>query len=391
MRRQGRIRYDLTTTNPTRAGFDYNWAGLRGALSAGAFELYAPESLGALPARQQIVDFLINSHDTNAGFVDVSVTRELHAENLLLTSSTSEAYGYLFKLLCDPGDSVLIPTPSYPLVERLAAYEGVTSIPYDLAYDGAWHLNRQSVAQATTQAPRAIVVVSPNNPTGSCISHDDLDFLGQFGIPLIIDQVFAPYVLGSTALGSTSATSRPATPSAAGAGLGPAATSKKTLTFVLDGLSKRCALPQLKLGWVSVCGEAHDVERTMTALAHVADTYLSVNRPAEAAVGAILELTHNTRRSIRERLATNLHVLHSKTRASSANVLHFQGGWSAIVRLPAYQTDEQWVYETLDRGVLVQPGWLYDIPLAATVVVSLITPTEEFAAGIDELCRVVRG
>lgn len=368
MRGQGRVAYDLTMSNPTRAAIEYDWGAIKSALCHASFERYAPDSLGDLTSRQQLVAHLAQTPPFEDGFYDSSVGAEGQASSTMLTASTSEAYAYLFKLLCEAGDSVLVPTPSYPLVERLAAYENVRTIPYRLAYDGAWHLDRESVREAMTERPRAVVVVSPNNPTGSCVSPEELEFLAEFGVPLVVDQVFAPYVL------------RP------GFAVPGRVKNRETLTFVLDGLSKRCGLPQLKLGWISVIGRDHDVENAMTSLAHLADTYLSVNRPIEAALGEILRLTTGVRKRIRQRVVRNLNVLSSKARGTCLTPLHYQGGWSVILGLPRYHSDDDWALQLLDGGVLVQPGWLYDVPLSSTVVLSLLTETDAFDAGIDVVC-----
>lgn len=372
LRHQGLIRYDLTGSNPTRAGIDYDWARLKLALGSAPLEHYSPDSLGARSARQHIVDHLARS-PSDDGFFDMSVGGELSADRMLLTASTSEAYGYLFKLLCEPGDVVLAPSPSYPLIERLAAYEGVTAEPYALAYDGAWHVDRDSVLAGLSHAPKAIVVVSPNNPTGSCVSAQEWEFLSTLGVPLIVDQVFAPYV------------------TRAGAATGCEFGRSATLTFVLDGLSKRCGLPQLKLAWVSVSGPEPAVGAAMHALGHLADTYLSVNRPVEAAVGELLASTCEVRRNIRNRLSLNLDTLLATTQHTSLTPLHYQGGWTAIVRLPGYCSDDEWALHALDQGVLAQPGWLYDMPIPATLVLSLLTPPSDFAAGLDALCELGKG
>jgi alanine-synthesizing transaminase len=371
MRRQDRLHHDLTTTNPTSAGIPYDWESIRAALAQASFEHYVPNSLGAIGAREQLTQYLERAPAFEDGFHDLAVGGERDVARLMLTASTSEAYGYLFKLLCEAGESILVPTPSYPLIERLAAYENVRTIEYKLVYDGAWHLDRTSVLEAMAHSPRTIVVVSPNNPTASCLSSEDFTFLAQLGVPLIVDQVFAPYV-------------------ARGGGVGVRELHDcATLTFVLDGLSKRCGLPQLKLGWVSVFGPKHDVDLALTALAHLADTYLSVNRPAEAALGDILRVTSCTRQGIKQRLATNLSSLLAKTQDTCVTPLHYQGGWTVLLRLPGYQTDEEWAVELLERGVLVQPGWLYDVPIVATLVVSLLTPCVTFDAGLDVLCGVL--
>lgn len=373
LRQQGRIRHDLTSSNPTRLGVNYDWVRLKAALGRAPFEHYIPDSLGARSARQHIVDQLAGTEAFQDGFFDLSVGGELNADRMMLTASTSEAYGYLFKLLCDPGDCVLAPTPSYPLIERLADYERVRAEPYRLAYDGAWHIDRESVLAGLQHDPKAIVIVSPNNPTGSCVSAEEWEFLVGLGVPLIVDQVFAPYV------------------ARAGAATGYDFAQSRTLTFVLDGLSKRCGLPQLKLGWVSVSGPERDVSTAMHALSHLADTYLSVNRPVEAAVGELLARTSDVRQDIRNRLRHNMNTLLVKTQHTTLTPLYYQGGWTVIVRLPNTRSDDEWALAALDNGVLVQPGWLYDMPMPATLVLSLLTRPSDFAPGLDILRELGNG
>src|SRR5690606_20165583 len=223
-RERGAQLLDLTQTNPTQAHIAYDWHALRRALNQAPIETYAPDAAGDVRARQAIVTHLHPSAQRPShGFVDIGLSERYRSERLVLTSSTSEAYTYLFKLLCDPGDVVLVPEPSYPLFEQLARYEGVTLAGYPLRYDGAWHIDVDRVRQLATLKPKAVVLVAPNNPTGSCCSPYELDVMSSLGVPLIVDQVFSPYV-------RIKASQR----------LGVAAESDATLVFTLDGLSKRC-------------------------------------------------------------------------------------------------------------------------------------------------------
>jgi len=263
---------------------------------------------------------------------------------------------------------VLVPEPSYPLLGHLAALDGVRAVPYRLCYDGAWHVDWDSVSVALKASPKAIVIVTPNNPTASCLTDDEFQVFADQGVPLIVDQVFSPYARH-------------------GSGVRPLAFDKVgALTFVLDGLSKRCALPQLKVGWIGVFGPRFAVEPTMAVLDSIGDTYLGVNSISESALGSLLDASFDTRRSIRARLAANLDNLQNARAAGAAfSMLHYQGGWTALLRLPNYRTDDEWARALLARGVIVQPGWLYDCPDAATVVVSLLTPDDTFRAGLSHL------
>src|SRR5690606_16451066 len=230
-REQGAQLLDLTQTNPTQAHIAYDWHALRRALNQAPIEMYAPDAAGDVRARQAIVTHLHPSAQLPShGFVDIGLSERYRSERLVLTSSTSEAYTYLFKLLCDPGDVVLVPEPSYPLFEQLARYESVQLVGYRREYDGAWHIDAESLRSGLQRRPKAVVLVTPNNPTGSCASAEELAMLGDSGIPLIVDQVFAPFV-------------RQRASSQAGMVL----ETERGLVFVLDGLSKRCGLPQLKL------------------------------------------------------------------------------------------------------------------------------------------------
>lgn len=290
----------------------------------------------------------------------------------MLTASTSDSYSYLFKALCDPGDCVLLPEPSYPLLDHLAALEGIRAVRYRLNYDGAWHVDWASVQAGLGARPKAIVIVSPNNPTASCVTSDEFQRFAASRVPLIVDQVFAPFVRRGTGAQSL------------------AYHEAGTLTFVLDGLSKRCALPQLKVGWIGVFGPSSDVDAAMDALECIGDTYLGVNSVSERALGALLDATDEMRRSIRSRLAINLDLLECTSKTQPFAGLHYQGGWTTLLRLPNYRSDEEWARMLLERGVIVQPGWLYDCPDPATLVVSLLTPPAAFDHGLRQVCDVLR-
>lgn len=372
LKRSGAPFLDLSASNPTVAGLPRDFAPIQRALLAAATDAYAPASLGRLSAREHVASHMSRTEDQEGGFFDVGLNPGFDASRLMLTASTSDSYSYLFKTLCDSGDTILVPEPSYPLLEHLAALEGVRALPYRLNYDGAWHVDWDTVRLGISSRPKAIVLVTPNNPTGSCLTNDEFRAFAELGVPLIVDQVFAPFVrCGSGARALEYHDSR-------------------VLTFVLDGLSKRCALPQLKVGWVGVFGPNSAVASAMSALESIGDTYLAVNSLGEGALGPLLEVTADTRRSIRARLAVNLeNVERLVTRGAPFSLLHFQGGWTALLRLPNFRTDEEWARALLARGVIVQPGWLYDCPEPATLAVSLLTPEAAFQAGLAQLREVL--
>lgn len=373
-REQGAQLLDLTQTNPTQAHIAYDWHALRRALNQAPIEMYAPDAAGDVRARQAIVTHLHPSAQLPShGFVDIGLSERYRSERLVLTSSTSEAYTYLFKLLCDPGDVVLVPEPSYPLFEQLARYESVQLVGYRLEYDGAWHIDAESLRSGLQRRPKAVVLVTPNNPTGSCASAEELAMLGDSGIPLIVDQVFAPFV-------------RQRASSQAGMVL----ETERGLVFVLDGLSKRCGLPQLKLAWIAVAGERDKVERALERLTYICDAYLSVNLVVQSAIDAVLAASRHTRDAIRERLDTNWRSLEAyQAQGWPVSVFHYQGGWSVMWRFPRVRSDDAWAYWCLSNDVLVQPGWLYDCHMDAAVVVSLLTPPDVFSSALGRLSHAL--
>jgi len=294
---------------------------------------------------------------------------QVRPEDICLMASTSEAYSILFKLLCDPGDEVLIPEPSYPLFEVLAALEGVKAVGYQLEYDGAWHVNFESLRAKLSARSRAIVVVSPNNPTGSYLKQGELSSIESFGLPLISDEVFWPYSLSESKTRVTSALS-----------------SARVLVFVLDGLSKRCGLPHFKLGWVTLGGPAELKEAARHRLELINDSYLSASTPVQLALPRLLEIGSGIMGQIQQRCLENLAQLERELVGSVISPLFVEGGWSATLRLPSTLSDEDWALSLFhQRGVLVQPGWFYDFGRPSHLVVSLLTPSEPFQQALQQL------
>ena len=352
-RSQGVPLLDLTETNPTAAGLPYP-GDVLAALSDPRALRYEPESLGLRAAREAVAAELAR----DAAPVD--------PDRIILTASTSEAYALLFKLLCDPGDEVLAPHPSYPLFESLTRLEAVHLRPYRLEHHGAWSIDRGSLLDALTPATRAVLVVSPNNPTGSFVRRDDRDWLAELcasrGLAIISDEVFSGYPL------------RPRADASSFAG------ESRALTFVLGGLSKSAALPQVKLGWMTVAGPDALVRDAITRLDVICDTYLSVSTPVQVAAPALLEAGRHIRADVQARTSRNLDALDRLIAPDSpVSLLTPEGGWSAVLRVPSTESEEALVLRLIhDAHVLVHPGFFFDFPHEAFLVVSLLPEPATF-------------
>jgi len=353
---------DLTQSNPTLTDLPYDRARLLAALSDAKSLVYEPASFGLGTARSAVQGL-----QRAAGF-------ELPSEQIVLTSSTSEAYGFLFKLLCDAGDEVLIPQPSYPLFEHLAALEQVQVANYELAYDGAWHIDFDSLERARSSRTRAVVVVNPNNPTGSFLKRDELRRLIELGLPLISDEVFSSFALGPDARRVSSVLE-----------------TDEALVFALGGLSKLAALPQLKLAWLCAAGPKAQLAEALSRLELIADTFLSPNTPVQHALPEILGSRMPVERALNARIARNFALLSEALAGTAATPLFLEGGWYAVVRLPALLSEADWVLGLLEQdGVLTQPGWFYDFARGAQLVLSLITEEAPFALGVTRIAERVR-
>ncbi len=362
-RRRGGAVIDLTESNPTRVGLAYP-PDLLSQLSHPQGLDYDPQPLGLWPARAAVAaDF------RRRGIV-------ISADRVALTSSTSEAYALLFKLFCDPGDAVLVPRPSYPLFEHLTRLEAVTAVPYDLEYHGAWRIDLDSVRRAVTPRVKALLIVSPNNPTGSFLHRDDLAELSEIsaahGWPIIGDEVFADYPID----------------------LAPAAASVMSppgdvLTLSLGGLSKSAGLPQVKLGWIGFGGPDEKVDAAMAAYEMVADTYLSVSTPVQVAAASLIEQGAVVRAQILTRVRQNLASLRALAASfPSIDVLPVEGGWSAVLQVPAVRAEEALALELLEHDdVLVHPGYFFDLPRESCLVVSLLPTPLVFDAGATRVLR----
>ncbi|MGE3509059.1 MAG: pyridoxal phosphate-dependent aminotransferase [Vicinamibacterales bacterium] len=364
LRQQGRPLIDLTLSNPTTADLPYP-ADLLEPLADPRGLAYRPTALGQVEARQAV------SNDFARRGVSVP------AERIALTASTSEAYSLLFKVLCDPGDEVLVPRPSYPLFEHLTRLDGVVALPYELEYHRRWEVNVATIESAISPRTRAVLVVSPNNPTGSFLKAHELERLEALcrpaGMAIIADEVFAdyPFVTDSSVA------------------IGHAAATRETLSFSLGGLSKSIGLPQAKLGWVGVGGPAPLAARAITRLEFVCDTYLSVSTPVQASLAQLLERGAVVRASIQARVVTNFRRLLELSRGTpSCDVLDAEGGWYAVLQVPTLGTEEDLVLQLLTTyGVVVHPGYFFDFPRESYLVLSLLTPPAQFEHGV---CTILR-
>ena len=360
LRRDGVPFVDLTLSNPTRAGFDYP-SDLLAPLGHARALTYRPDPLGLPDAREAVVDDF-----ARRGL-------RVDAAHVALTASTSEAYSLLFKLLCDPGDEVLIPQPSYPLFEHLTRLDAVRAVPYQLEYHGRWSIDLASVERSLSPRTRAVLVVSPNNPTGNYISQRDLDALAELcaprGIAVIADEVFADYDLEVA----------PALPR------GCLLDRTDVLGFTLGGLSKSIGLPQVKLGWVVVSGSTTLRHAAMERLELACDTYLSVSTPVQMAARELLDLGAPIRRQIQQRVRANLDVCAALVASRpSCTLLHAEGGWYGVVQVPAVvPEDELMLSLLLDHRVLVQPGYFFDFDRESFLVISLLASETNLTDGVS--------
>jgi aspartate/methionine/tyrosine aminotransferase len=351
---------DLTESNPTRCGFDYP-PDLLMSLADRRALVYEPDPRGPAAARERIAE------DSRRSGVPLTPDR------VVLTASTSEAYGMLFKLLADPGDSVLAPTPSYPLFDQLARLDGIRLAPYRLLPDEAWRPDTTAMDSAPDRC-RGLIVVNPNNPTGSYISRTDAEDMAERcrrnGWSLISDEVFLPFALDDHT----------------GSHRGVAGAAS-CLTFTLGGLSKSIGLPQAKLAWIAISGPDEEVVAALDRLDYIADAYLSVGTPVATAASSLLELGGEVRDQIRSRCRANADRLVELTGGESpVSLIPPQGGWNAVLRVPAIVDDERFALGLLRRrSTVVHPGYLFDFPSDGFLVISLIVPEELFAEGIRRL------
>ncbi len=347
---------DLTASNPTRCGFEYA-SDLLDALADPAALDYDPQPRGSLRARQAICGYY-----AGRGAL-------VQPEQIVLTTSTSEAYSFLFRLLCDPGDEIVAPQPGYPLFDFLAVLDDVQIKPAPLVYDHGWQIDPEGFRRAITPKTRAIVLVHPNNPTGHFTKPWEAEEMArlcrEFNLSLIVDEVFLDY-------------------GQRGAEMSFAAGLEGVRVFVVSGLSKIAGLPQMKAAWIVTTGPAEP--QALDRLEVIADTFLSMNAPVACALPRWLEGRQATQKQIRERVTANLAELDRKlARVPQVDRLDVEGGWCATLHIPALQSDEQTALALLERGVWVHPGYFFGMPESGWLVVSLLAPLAEFRTGVTSL------
>jgi alanine-synthesizing transaminase len=364
-RASGRTILHLTVSNPTEAGVRPDREIVLAALANPEAMHYDPQPRGLLEARQAVSRYYRESHEV-----------DLSPERLILTTSTSEAYSYVFRLLCNPGDEVLVPKPSYPLFEFLADLADVKLVPYPLLYDHGWQIDLDSLYKAATVRSRAVILVHPNNPTGSFVSAAEGAALNAFcrdrGLALIVDEVFLDYSHDGVPRRSF-------------------VTNTDALTFTLSGVSKISALPQMKLAWVATSGPEEIVAEAGARLEIIADTFLSMNAPVQLAAPVLLDQRKQIQPILRDRLRVNLAELDRQLagRPSCARLI-VEGGWYVALRVPAIESDEDLAIGLLRKAsVGVHPGHFYDFPNEGHLVLSLITEPADFREGLARLLQVV--
>jgi len=357
---------DLSISNPTRAGLQLDQDAILQSLARPEALDYDPQPKGLLSARQAVARYYKDEH----GIYDVD------PESLILTTSTSEGYSYVFRLLCNPDDEILVPKPSYPLFQFLADLQDVRLTPYPLIYDDGWQIDFPSLYKAVDHRTRAAVVVHPNNPTGSYALPAEAEalnrFCAEYNLALIVDEVFLDYALD-------------------GASRDSFATNQAVLTFTLSGISKISGLPQMKIAWVATSGPQDSTRDALARLEVIADTYLSMNAPLQLATPTLLDQRKNLQPLLLDRIRHNLQELdHQLARQKTCERLRVDGGWYAILRVPALQSDEDLAIDLLRKvAVLVHPGHFYDFPKDGYLILSLITPTDGFREGVKRVLSVL--
>ena len=366
LRSAGTEGLDLSVSNATRAGFHFESEDILGSLAMPEAMDYDPQPKGLRKAREAVARYYRDAHE---GY-------DVDPDSLILTTSTSEAYSYIFRLLCNPEDELLVPKPSYPLFEFLADLENVRLVPYPLLYDHGWQIDFPSLYQAVNHRTRGVVTVHPNNPTGSYVKRDGVASLNRFceeyGLALIVDEVFLDYPHDGAARDSF-------------------ALNNQVLTFTLSGLSKISGLPQMKVAWAVTSGPEERKTEALARLEVIADTYLSMNAPLQLATPVLLAQRKNFQPLLLDRVRINLRELdlqlsHQKT----CERLDVEGGWYVVLRVPANQSDEELVIDLLRKvAVLVHPGHFYDFPADGYLVMSLITPTADFREGTSRVLQLL--
>jgi alanine-synthesizing transaminase len=355
--------FDLTVSNPTECGFTYDGEAVLRALSNPAALSYEPNPKGLEVARRAVAAYY--------------AARNAHVpiEDIVLTTSTSEAYSYIFRTLCNPGDELLVPEPSYPLFGFLADIQDIRLIRYSLIYDHGWQIDFHALEQAITPRTRGVIVVHPNNPTGHFAKPEEVEKLNEIcsnrQMAIVADEVFLDFALAEKHSPSLAA-------------------NRGALTFTMSGLSKISGLPQMKAAWLITTGSEPQKSQALARLEFIADTYLSMNTPVQLAIPAFLEQRHAFQQQVMARVRKNLAELDVQLAAQkSCRRLHTEGGWYAVLRVPAMRSDEDLAVDLLTtKNVYVHPGHFYDFSADGYLIVSLITPEPNFAEGIGRLLSI---
>ena len=364
VRQSGKPFIDLTVSNPTECGFQYDLDLILHALQNPDALAYHPDPKGLSSARAAVAEY----------YRDYEI--EVSANSIILTTSTSEAYSFVFRLLCNPGDELLVPAPSYPLFEYLSDIQDVKLLPYALIYDHGWQIDLHTIEKAVTARTRGLIVVHPNNPTGQFVKNAERKALNEIcssrGIALIADEVFLNFPLETQRIQSF-------------------AGDKDTLTFTLSGISKISGLPQMKAAWLLVSGPEQVKAQALERLEVIADTYLSMNAPIQLALPEFLHQRKGFQLELMERVRSNLAELDRQLSLhNSMDRLRVEGGWYVVLRVPATRSDEDLAISLLEtKGVYVHPGHFYNSPGDGYVVLSLITPEQDFSEGVKRLISMV--
>jgi alanine-synthesizing transaminase len=359
-RAAGKPLIDLTLSNPTECGFRYDEEAILSALRNPSALQYEPNPRGLAVARSAVARY----YAERAAIVS--------NDDIFLTTSTSEAYSYVFRTLCNPDEELLIPAPSYPLFEFLADIQDVRLARYPLVYDYGWQIDFHALEQAITPRTRGVIVVHPNNPSGHFAKPEEMRKLSEIcaarGIAIIADEVFLDFALNEKQIATFAANSG-------------------ALTFTMSGLSKICGLPQMKAAWLMVSGPEAWKTEALARLEVIADTYLSMSAPIQLAIPALLDRRHAFQKQVIARVNENLTELDKQLAGQkSCSRLEVEGGWNAVIRVPATRSDEEFALELLvTKGVYVHPGYFYDFRSEGYLVVSLISPHSNFSQGLRHL------
>ncbi len=360
-RNAGRALLDLTISNPTQCGLRYDTESILSAFQKPESLTYDPQPKGLLSARKEVANYYRTDYNTS-----------IDPESIVLTTSTSEAYSFIFRLLCDPIDEVLVPKPGYPLFDFLAGLQDIALVPYSLEYAQEWLIDFHSIEQALTERTRAILLVHPNNPTGSYVRSEEIARLNcicrERQLALIVDEVFLDYSFDGNSRRSFVA-------------------NNEALTFTLSGLSKISALPQMKVAWLVCTGPDEMTRGAMERLEVIADTYLSLNAPTQFAFPSLLKQRHSLQKQLSDRIQTNRAALiRQLSTNATCELLEAAGGWYAVLRVPATQSDEDCAIRLIrEQNVITHPGHFFDFPRDGFLVVSLITPIEQFSEGVRRI------